>query len=65
LTDNYIGELSNIKILQKLEKLSELNFQKMGDESKGKNPICDFSNYRDTLQMYLPGLSKLDGVVRG
>lgn len=61
LTDNYIGELSNIKHLAKFDHLRELSFQKIGDDSKGKNPICDFVNYRDTIQMFLPKLEKVDG----
>ena len=61
LTDNYIGELANIRHLSKFAHLSQLSFQKAGDASKGSNPICDFVNYRDTVQMYLPRLAWLDG----
>ena len=61
LTDNYVGELSHVKQLSKFAKLTTLAFQKAGDQSKGSNPICDFVNYKDTVQMYLPYLSVLDG----
>lgn len=62
LTDNYIGELTHVKHLSKFAKLRSVAFQKAGDASKGANPICDFVNYRDTVQMYLPALAILDGV---
>ena len=35
LTDNYVGELSHVKQLAKFDRLRELSFQKVGDESKG------------------------------
>lgn len=62
LTDNYIGEMNNIKALSKYGNLRELSFQKAGDESKGSNPICDFFNYRDTINLYLPQLNIVDGL---
>ena len=61
LTDNYIGELSHIKQLSKFQKLTNVSFQKAGDQSKGSNPICDFVNYKDTVKMYLLKLQVLDG----
>ena len=61
LIDNYIGELSHIKALQKFDNLKEVSFQKVGDESKGSNPICDFHNYSDTVTMFLHSVQKIDG----
>ena len=34
----------------------------MGQESKGKNPICDLHNYTITLKMYCLYLNSLDGI---
>ena len=56
-----MGELSHVKHLGKFNHLRTLSFQKAGDNSKGSNPICDFVNYTDTIQMYLPHLKELDG----
>lgn len=61
LTDNYIGELSAIKHLADFRSLSELSFQSVKDPSKGSNPICDFTNYAQTVQMYLGQVKILDG----
>lgn len=65
LTDNYIGELQNVKCLQNFRHLKELSFQKADDSSKGSNPICDFQNYHTTVSLYLPYLQKLDGCAKG
>jgi len=62
LTDNYIGELSNVKHLQGFRYLEELMFQIEGAETKGSNPICDFQNYRQTVLLYAgSSLKHLDG----
>ncbi len=53
LTDNYIGELSQIKSLSELRYLRTLHFRVIGQEAKGSNPICDFSNYEITIRMHL------------
>jgi len=62
LTDNYIGDLSHLKALAKYSRLQNVGFRKVGDESKGSNPICDFVNYEDTVKLYLPNLAILDTV---
>ena len=62
LTDNYIGELSHVKSLKNFRNLRELSFKKIDDSNKGSNPICDFPNYADTIQMYLLDLTKIDGM---
>lgn len=61
LTDNYVGELNHVRVLTKYSRLRNLSFMKASDESKGSNPICDFVNYKDTVNMYLPNLQVLDG----
>ena len=62
LTDNYISELGQVKCLQNFRQLRSLAFRQVGQESKGKNPICDLSNYTITLKMYCLYLSSLDGI---
>jgi len=61
LTDNYVGDLSHVKALSRYARLRTLSFMRRGDASKGSNPICDFVNYQDTVNLYLPNLLELDG----
>lgn len=61
MTDNYVGELSQIKCLQDFKHLKNLSFRKIGEDSKGNNPICDFANYQITVKMYCHSLKHLDG----
>jgi hypothetical protein len=62
MTDNYVGELGQIKILQQFRHLKELNFRLVGVDSKGSNPLCDLQNYPVTVKMYCLYLKTLDGV---
>jgi len=45
LVDNYVGDLSQIKALQGFRNLKDLSFKVVGQDQKGSNPVCDFSNY--------------------
>ena len=51
--------------MQRFDHLQEVSFRKAGDESKGSNPICDFPNYNDTIQMFLLKVQKIDGMQKG
>lgn len=62
LTDNYIGELSQIKLLKIFRHLKHLCFRQLTNESQGSNPICDFDNYQVTCKMHCLSLKTLDGL---
>ena len=62
LTDNYIGELNQLKAIQSFKCLTDLSFRKVKDPCKGSNPICDFSNYESCIKMFVVNLAILDGI---
>ena len=65
LTDNYIGELGQVKILSPFRFLQDLSFRKVPDPAKGNNPICDFQNYDTSIKMFCSRLVNLDGIKIG
>lgn len=62
LTDNYVGELGQIKLLKIFRNLKHLSFRQLNNESQGSNPICDYDNYLVTCKMNCLSLKTLDGV---
>lgn len=62
LTDNYIGELGQVKFLNMFRNLKHLSFQHVGNEAQGSNPICDFGNYLVTCKMNCLSLKTIDGL---
>ena len=65
LTDNYIGELSQVKVLSNFRFLHDLSFRKVPDPAKGNNPICDFQNYDNSVKMFCSRLVFFDGIKIG
>jgi len=61
LTDNCIGDPSQLRCLQGLRFLRELAFRKIDDPSKGSNPICDLPSYAPTVARYASRIERLDG----
>jgi hypothetical protein len=61
LTDNYVDDLSQLKILQSFRYLSDVSFRHSSDHTKGSNPICDQPQYTAFIAHCVPNLRLLDG----
>ena len=59
LNDNMISDIDQVAYLSKFVHLSKVQFQ--DKKRSSDNPICELSNYVQTVWTYLPQLKELDG----